>query len=110
VEFDFRYSNRSALGIQDMDRAVKLTQGIVGKRLNCRRTNESASIRENKMAKKLEELSQSDKIDDLRKDVKTIFSHLNSHDEAIRNMTLELETIVNLLKEVAETVKKLEKH
>ena len=70
----------------------------------------NAIVRENIMAKKLKELSQSEKIDDLRKDVKAIFSHLNSHDEAIRNMTLELETIVNLLKEVAETVKNLEKH
>ena len=61
------------------------------------------------MTKKLEELSQSEKIDELHKDVKSIFSHLHSHDEAIRNMTLELETIVTLLKEVAETVKKLEK-
>jgi hypothetical protein len=62
------------------------------------------------MPKKSEELSQSEKIDDLRKDVKTIFTQLNSHHESIRNMTLELETIVSLLKEVSETVKKLEKH
>ncbi len=62
------------------------------------------------MPKKSDELSQSEKIDDLRKDVKTIFSRLDSHNESIRNMTLELETIVGLLKEVSETVKKLEKH
>jgi hypothetical protein len=33
AEFDFRYSNRSALGIEDMERAEKLAKGIVGKRL-----------------------------------------------------------------------------
>ncbi len=60
------------------------------------------------MPKKSEELSQSEKIDELRKDVKILFSRLDSHNESIRNMTLELETIVTLLKEVSETVKKLE--
>jgi hypothetical protein len=32
-EFDFRYNNRSALGIEDRERAGKLLKGIVGKRL-----------------------------------------------------------------------------
>jgi hypothetical protein len=32
-EFDFRYSNRSALGIDDAARAVIVVQGTVGKRL-----------------------------------------------------------------------------
>src|SRR5204862_5706379 len=32
-EFDFRYSNRSALGVEDVERAGKLLQVIVGKRL-----------------------------------------------------------------------------
>jgi transposase-like protein len=36
-EFDFRYSNRSALGVEDMERAEKLAKGIVGKRLTYRR-------------------------------------------------------------------------
>jgi len=40
AEFDFRYSNRVALGINDMERAEKLATGIVGKRLTYRRTNE----------------------------------------------------------------------
>jgi hypothetical protein len=39
-EFDFRYSNRSALGITDAVRADKALQGITGKRLTYRRTNE----------------------------------------------------------------------
>src|SRR5277367_1195938 len=36
AEFDFRHSNRSALGIEDMKRAEKLAAGIVGKRLTYR--------------------------------------------------------------------------
>jgi transposase-like protein len=40
AEFDFRYSNRVALGVNDMERAEKLATGIVGKRLTYRRTNE----------------------------------------------------------------------
>ena len=41
AEFDFRYSNRVALGTNDMERAEKLARGIVGKRLTYRRTNEA---------------------------------------------------------------------
>ena len=33
AEFDFRYSNRVALGIDDTARAVTALQGVVGKRL-----------------------------------------------------------------------------
>ena len=33
AEFDFRYSNRSALGVEDTERTDKLLQGVVGKRL-----------------------------------------------------------------------------
>src|SRR5580658_2125132 len=33
AEFDFRYSNRSKLGCEDMERADRLAAGIVGKRL-----------------------------------------------------------------------------
>ncbi len=35
-EFDFRYSNRIALGVDDQDRAVKALKGIAGKRLTYR--------------------------------------------------------------------------
>jgi transposase-like protein len=42
AEFDFRYNNRSAVGVEDMERANKLAAGIVGKRLTYRRTNETA--------------------------------------------------------------------
>jgi transposase-like protein len=41
AEFDFRHSERSALGVNDSDRATKALQGIVGKRLTYRRTNEA---------------------------------------------------------------------
>ena len=32
-EFDFRYNNRSALGVEDDDRAALALKGIEGKRL-----------------------------------------------------------------------------
>ena len=37
-EFDFRYNERSALGIEDAERTVKALKGIEGKRLTYRRT------------------------------------------------------------------------
>jgi hypothetical protein len=42
AEFDFRYNNRSGLGIEDAERADKIMAGITGKRLTYRRTNEAA--------------------------------------------------------------------
>jgi len=33
AEFDFRYSNRKALGIEDTERADWLLTGVIGKRL-----------------------------------------------------------------------------
>lgn len=41
AEFDFRYSNRSALGIEDHERADIALKGIAGKRLTYRRTGEA---------------------------------------------------------------------
>jgi transposase-like protein len=38
TEFDFRYSNRIALGVDDTQRAEKLLQGVVGKRLTYQTT------------------------------------------------------------------------
>ncbi len=37
-EFDFRYSNRAALGIDDAERTTRAIQGAAGKRLTYRRT------------------------------------------------------------------------
>jgi transposase-like protein len=42
AEFDFRYSNRSALGVEDAERAEKIVEGAKGKRLMYRRPDESA--------------------------------------------------------------------
>lgn len=42
AEFDFRYSNRVALGVDDQQRAVRALQGVVGKRLTYRRADERA--------------------------------------------------------------------
>lgn len=39
AEFDFRYSNRSANGCEDVERAERALRGIVGKRLTYRRTD-----------------------------------------------------------------------
>ena len=36
-EFDFRYSNRAALGVDDTERAEGALKGVVGKRLTYRR-------------------------------------------------------------------------
>ena len=38
AEFDFRYSNRAKLGVNDGERAVRAVKGIVGKRLTYRTT------------------------------------------------------------------------
>ena len=42
VEFDFRYSNRSALGVTDTILTDEALRGIGGKRLTYRRTGEGA--------------------------------------------------------------------
>lgn len=39
TEFDFRYSNRSAMGIEDAERTTLAIKGAEGKRLTYRRTN-----------------------------------------------------------------------
>ena len=39
AEFDFRYNNRIALGVDDLARADNLLKGIVGKRLTYRTTD-----------------------------------------------------------------------
>lgn len=41
AEFDFRYSNRIALGVNDTDRTNEALRGIGGKRLTYRRTDEA---------------------------------------------------------------------
>jgi transposase-like protein len=40
AEFDFRYNNRIATGVNDGERAAELAKGIVGKRLTYRRPNQ----------------------------------------------------------------------
>jgi transposase-like protein len=42
AEFDFRYSNRSAIGVEDQERVAKIVKGAKGKRLMYRRPNEVA--------------------------------------------------------------------
>jgi transposase-like protein len=41
AEFDFRYSNRAVLGVNDTERASRAMAGIEGKSLTYRRTNEA---------------------------------------------------------------------
>jgi transposase-like protein len=43
AEFDFRYNNRSKLGIEDKERAAKIVLGAKGKRLQYRRANEASA-------------------------------------------------------------------
>jgi|SRR5579862_655647 len=43
AEFDFRYNNRSALGVEDTERAANALKGIVGKRLTYRYPNGTAA-------------------------------------------------------------------
>lgn len=43
AEFDFRYSNRAALGVDDTQRAVTALQGVVGRRLTYRGGVDSGS-------------------------------------------------------------------
>jgi transposase-like protein len=42
AEFDFRYSNRAALGVDDTERADRMLKGSTGKRLTYRRVGEGA--------------------------------------------------------------------
>jgi hypothetical protein len=42
AEFDFRYSNRIALGINDEARTIRALKGIEGKRLTYRRPDRAA--------------------------------------------------------------------
>lgn len=46
AEFDFRYNERSALGVNDDERMAKSVQGIVGKRLTYRRPRRSGKAQE----------------------------------------------------------------
>jgi hypothetical protein len=41
VEFDFRYNNRAALGVNNPERAETLAAGSVGKRLTYRRPHQA---------------------------------------------------------------------
>jgi transposase-like protein len=43
AEFDFRYNNRSRLGVEDTERAARIVRGANGKRLMYRRTNEASA-------------------------------------------------------------------
>ena len=43
AEFDFRYSHRAKLGVDDTTRALLIIKGAAGKRLTYRRTRSQAS-------------------------------------------------------------------
>lgn len=47
AEFDFRYSNRIKLGVDDVARTERALKGIVGKRLTYRRPNEAVNTQTN---------------------------------------------------------------
>jgi hypothetical protein len=48
AEFDFRYSNRTKLGVNDASRAAKIVEGAKGERLQYRRPNEILSPNKHK--------------------------------------------------------------
>ena len=41
AEYDFRYNNRSRLGVEDTERTAKIIQQAAGKRLTYRRTDKA---------------------------------------------------------------------
>ena len=43
AEFDFRYNNRSGVGVEDGERAAKALKGVEGKRLTYRISRESGA-------------------------------------------------------------------
>jgi ISXO2-like transposase domain len=47
AEFDFRYSNRAALGVNDLMRAELAAAGIKGKRLTYRRPHKQGHVEAN---------------------------------------------------------------
>jgi hypothetical protein len=42
-EFDFRYNERVALGVEDTERATKVVAGVIGKRVTYQGTNRAGS-------------------------------------------------------------------
>jgi hypothetical protein len=44
AEFDFRYNERMALGVNDTERATKALKGVVGKRLTYRQPHQRAHV------------------------------------------------------------------
>jgi transposase-like protein len=44
AEFDFRYSNRSALGVEDLERAERALRGVVGRRLTYRKRSQARTL------------------------------------------------------------------
>jgi hypothetical protein len=49
AEFDFRYNERVALGIDDDERTTKAVKGIVGKRLTYRRTGRAEKAKDDEI-------------------------------------------------------------
>jgi ISXO2-like transposase domain len=47
AEYDFRHSNRSAMGIEDAERVAKIVEGAKGRRLQYRRPSERPLISAN---------------------------------------------------------------
>ncbi len=43
-EFDFRYNNRSKLGVEDAERVAKIVKGTEGKRLTYRAAGQTAHV------------------------------------------------------------------
>lgn len=60
------------------------------------------------MVKTWQKMTQAEKIEDLRKDVKSIFKHLKEIQSVQKSTIARLEGVSSLLSEVAVAIKKLE--
>lgn len=50
AEFDFRHNNRTALGVEDLERAEKALRGVSGKRLTYRKARPGRAQQEGTQA------------------------------------------------------------
>ena len=61
------------------------------------------------MAKTWDEMTTEEKVEDLRRDVKTIMDAVNSSNEAQRELSKDHRRVSNMLAEVAKAVEEIER-
>ena len=55
AEFDFRYSNRIRLGVDDVERTARAVKGIVGKRLTYRTPHDRETVWQKSQSQSLDQ-------------------------------------------------------